>query len=186
MMLGELAGVFSGIEENLVRASRDGKHDWRRFWLGTVGLDGGARVRMVVLRGFEREGWVVTVFTDRRSPKWGELEREPRAELNFWNGRRSVQVRARGEAELLGEGELWEEMRGRIPERSRGDYCARVVPGEEIGEPEEGWELGGEDFFGVIRVKVKEVDWLELSREGHRRACFEVGGDEVRGSWVQP
>ena len=38
------------------------------------------------------------------------------------------------------------------------------------------------EYFSVISAQVLAIDWLELHREGRRRALFDVQG----ARWLQP
>ena len=70
-----------------------------------------------------------------------------------------------------------------LPVHVAGDYAAEREPGTVLEDFEEGAELGEKWNFGVIVLTVEEMDWLELRREGHRRAGFrwvdEGMGDEL-------
>jgi pyridoxamine 5'-phosphate oxidase len=65
--------------------------------LATVGLDGGADARMVLLRGFDDRGFVW--FTNHDSPKARQLAAEPRAALVVAWPALSRQVRVVGPVE---------------------------------------------------------------------------------------
>jgi hypothetical protein len=59
-----------------------------------------------------------------------------------------------------------------------------VPPGAELqplGEAPAGQTMARE-FFAVMEAELLSLDWLELHRDGHRRARFDGGG----GRWLQP
>jgi pyridoxamine 5'-phosphate oxidase len=62
--------------------------------LATATPDGRPSARVVLLKGFDRRGFVF--FTDYRSRKGGELEANPRAALTFYWGELERQVRIEG------------------------------------------------------------------------------------------
>ena len=43
-------------------------------------------------------------------------------------------------------------------------------------------EAVAREYFGVIETQMESIDWLELHRDGHRRALFK--GETSR--WLQP
>ena len=71
--------------------------------LSTVGADGQPTARMVLLKGFDAEGFVF--YTNLESRKAGELAGNPRASLLFWWDRLHRQVRIEGMVESVDEAE---------------------------------------------------------------------------------
>lgn len=181
-----LEGELESFWTQLSRATCDGKHSFRKLWLATVDDAGFPQVRLVVLRRFEKASREFEIYTDPRTPKWAELRQRPIAQVNFWDAKASLQVRCDCGVELIESGAHWEQARKSLPEHVAGDYAAVEVPGDEIGEPEEGWRVGEEWSFGIVRLRIQKMDWLKLSREGHRRARFDWTGGAFRGTWVQP
>jgi len=167
-------------------AQQDTKHGFRKLCLATVNGEGLPQGRMVISRKFEKASRILMVYTDPRTPKWDELRKNPLAQVTLWDEESKVQLRCDCRAELLEEGELWEEARESVPEHMAGDYAAVKIPGEKIENWEEGWELGGTWYFGVICLRIEKMDWLKLSREGHQRACFSWQNGVETHSWKQP
>jgi pyridoxamine 5'-phosphate oxidase len=71
--------------------------------LATVGDDGLPNVRMVLMKGVDPKGFVF--YTNLDSQKGRELERQPRAALNFHWKSLSRQVRVRGPVERVDDAE---------------------------------------------------------------------------------
>jgi pyridoxamine 5'-phosphate oxidase len=71
--------------------------------LSTVGADGQPTARMVLLKGFDAEGFVF--YTNLESRKAGELAGNRRASLLFWWDRLHRQVRIEGMVESVDEAE---------------------------------------------------------------------------------
>ena len=70
--------------------------------LATVGADGQPTARMVLLKGFDAEGFVF--YTNLESRKAQELAGNPRASLLFWWDRLHRQVRIEGAVEPVDGG----------------------------------------------------------------------------------
>ncbi len=68
-----------------------------------MGADGQPTARMVLLKGFDAEGFVF--YTNLESRKAHELAGNPRASLLFWWDRLHRQVRIEGTVELVDEAE---------------------------------------------------------------------------------
>ena len=103
--------------------------------LSTVAADGQPSIRMVLLKGFDPEGFVF--FTNLESRKAGELAGNPRAALLFWWDKLHRQVRIEGEVEQVDGAEADAYFASR-PHGSRIGAIAspqsRVIEGREVLE----------------------------------------------------
>lgn len=167
--------------QELQRAALDRHHDWRTPVLATVGLDGSAQARTVVLREVRPSSQHLLIYTDARSPKAVELQAQPVASVVCWSRRLSWQLRLqlRFQVVLKGEetGAAWERVRH---SRSASDFLARRAPGAALPESKEA-DLSTPQL-AVLLGQVLAMDWLELRRDGHRRARLDAQG--VR--WLVP
>ena len=162
--------------QELVRAPHDRHHAWRTPVLATQGLDqNGPQARTVVLRHADPILWNLRVYTDARAPKCAELLGQPMAQLSFWSQRLNWQLRVSAQASIDFDGEqvnaTWERMRG---SRASGDYLSPLPPGhiqsasEDMGDKPAGHQR--EHHLAILNFKVIAMDWLALSKDGHRRA----------------
>lgn len=186
------------IWKELVRATHDRHHAWRTPVLATAGGDGMVNARTVVLRKAREEGGgVLEIYTDRRSPKVVELVDQPSACLVFWSARLRWQLRVRVDVSVQTDGPYVESLWQMVKQtRAVGDYLGLLPPGEPMSEPTspdatETSNADGpvasvdreqENYFAVLTAQVREIDWLELRSDQHRRA--RIAGDQWR--WVKP
>lgn len=164
------------IWKELGRASLDRHHEWRTPVLASVGADGLPDARTVVLRQADAQAGQLTFYTDSRSPKVAQLQAQDSAMLVFWSSRLSWQLRVRMTCTVITVGPeveaLWQGVK---QSAAAGDYLSPLAPGECL--PQDG-AAGTETNhaptpshnFALLRAQVLQMDWLELSREGHRRA----------------
>lgn len=204
--------IRSHIWKELVRASRDKHHDWRTPVLATTGLDGLAQARTVVLRHAHMTTFELDLYTDSRSAKVQELKAQAQAQLVFWSSRLGWQLRAQVKVSVITSGPeldaLWQIVR---QSPSAGDYLSPLAPGAVLPEAhadadadadadvdgnaganadadskaERKVPLNGPlaaPCFAVLRAQVTQMDWLELSRTGHRRALL----DAHTWAWLAP
>lgn len=172
------------IWKELGRASQDRHHEWRTPVLATIGLDGLANARTVVLRRADAADAQLDIYTDSRSPKVAQLQAQSQAQLVFWSARLGWQLRASVRFQVITSGpvveSLWQSVR---QSASAGDYLSTAAPGENLPATQ-AKALAAEPTvcFAVLRAVVLEMDWLELSREGHRRGklCAQTW------QWVTP
>jgi hypothetical protein len=191
----DLDATLAEIWRRLVRGAADRRAPFHTPQLASSADDGTARVRTVVLRAAQPESATLRVHTDRRSAKFGQIERRPAVELCFYDPRAKIQVRARGVAELhTGDGAdaAWAAT-GPSAQRC---YRAAHGPGTLLSDPRLG-DLtdaerdprdpdDGRARFAVVLIAVQRLEWLYLAAAGHRRAAFERDGAHWTGRWLAP
>lgn len=192
---GALSGALGEAFASLDRAVADERAPLRTPGLATRGADGAPRLRVVVLRAFDRGGPSLRVHTDRRSGKVGELAGDDRCSLLAYDPASWTQLRMEGRATLhAGDalaGEAWAASRA----SSLVAYGVEPAPGSPIArggayampDGDAAIEAGRANFC-VIVVRVRRLEWLHLAREGHRRAAFEFGEDGSlrHAAWLVP
>lgn len=172
----------------LGRAAADAKSPMRTVALATRSSEAGASARMVILRRFDRSRRVARIFTDARSSKVQALEAAPACTLLFWDPRLQVQMRATAQAAILRSGSAREAELAWLRPDSLRDYAADAPPGAPLPAS---CRPAYEDAiatrtFTLIDFTLESLDWLHLSRGGHRRAVIDWRNAETRRSWVQP
>ena len=181
-----LSEIHSQIWQSLQEGVTDSESSWKICSLATIDSEARPRNRMVVLRGVDEKLRELLVFTDPRTPKWSELLEKGFAELLFWNAEEKRQLRCQCTVTLHEDDEIAARYQAQLPAHVAGDYAAKRKPGTVVENLEEGAELGEKWNFGVVVLKVVEMDWLELRREGHRRGGFRWEGEEWTMNWLQP
>lgn len=165
----------------LQRATVDRHHEWRTPVLATTGLDGIPDARTVVLRGANAKACELVFFTDRRSPKVAELQAEGKAAFVFWSKRLSWQLRVRVVTQVHTTGSLVDAAWERISQSpAAGDYLAADAPGSALRK--QAAANPGAHHLAVVTSRIEHLDWLELARQGHRRARLTQGTLE----WLIP
>lgn len=153
----------------LQRATVDRHHEWRTPVLATTGLDGLPQARTVVLRGADAQASQLVFFTDSRSPKVAELQSVQAAAFVFWSKRLSWQLRVRVSTQVHTAGTLVDAAWARVSQSAAaGDYLAPHAPGSALDQATD--DSPGRHHLAVVTARIDHLDWLELAREGHRRA----------------
>ncbi len=177
------------IWKELGRASLDRHHEWRTPVLASADADGLPDARTVVLRLVDAQAGQLTFYTDSRSPKVTQLQAQASAMLVFWSARLSWQLRLRVACSVITSGPevdaLWQGVK---QSAAAGDYLSPRPPGAVL-PPSSGTADAAEanvpaptHSFAVLRAQVLQMDWLELSRDGHRRAKLSASTWE----WLTP
>jgi hypothetical protein len=175
--------------QELTRAPHDRHHEWRTPVLATQGIgQSGPQARTVVIRHADAPLWALRVYTDARSPKCSELAVQPLAQLTFWSKRLNWQLRVSALATVEFEGEqvnaAWERVR---QSHACADYLSAFPPGHIQSSIK---ATGGNTVealrghhLAVLNFKVTTMDWLALSKDGHRRARLTPAGEM---EWLVP
>lgn len=154
----------------------------RHLALATSRMNGGASVRILVLRSANRQKGILTFFTHRNSGKLRELESDPKAELLLWDQASQFQARLTVTASVLpGSPVLWD----RLGDRARLNYARDPIPGERIGGPDAPQPLPDPALLAVLEMRITEMDILRLSTTPQSRAWFRAA-DGFTGHWVAP
>jgi hypothetical protein len=175
------------IWKELGRASLDRHHEWRTPVLASIDTDGLPDARTVVLRQVDAVAGQLTFYTDSRSPKVAQLQAQVSAVLVFWSARLSWQLRVRVACTVITSGPeveaLWQ---GVSQSAAAGDYLSPRPPGAVLspgrGTADTANAPAPTHSFALLRAQVLQMDWLELSRDGHRRA--QLGANTW--DWITP
>ncbi len=161
--------------------------------LATVGLTGKPASRVVLLKGFDRQGFVF--YTNYHSRKSQELEAHPWAALNFWWVALERQVRIEGRAEKVSAVESDAYFHSRPRDSQLGAWASpqsevisdRQVLEQSLFDLEEkyaGQELiPRPDHWGGWRIVPEAIEfWQGRSSRLHDRLLYQLQTD---GTWLR-
>ncbi len=173
-------------------------HPWYTASLSTQSGEG-PEARTVVLRMADKEKHFLVCHSDSRAGKVAQIRRQPAVHWLFWDAANSVQLRASGLASLHHGNEQAREAWAQLPALTKGNMSAALPPGTPVGEPETGisaytrhpeiTEAENEAWFRhfvVIETQVLTMDWLWISRNGHRRARIDYRERRPLMQWLVP
>jgi hypothetical protein len=173
------------IWRELSRACKDRHHEWRTPVLSTVNHEGQINARTVVLRAADSATQELTIFTDSRSAKVQECRDNPNALFVFWSKRLNWQLRIKVQVQVIEQGDevisMWNQIKG---SRAAADYTSFIAPGTPIlpSLSDTHNDQAEQTYFTILKAQVLQIDWLELSRQGHRRAQF----SKDSFTWLNP
>ncbi len=185
--LQALPDIEAALWRELSRAVRDRHHAWRCATLATVSAQADGvqpEARTVVLRDCDHDARRLLVYTDARSAKAQQAERRPQGVLVVWSPALGWQLRLHVALVLHTSGlqvsSRWAQLK-LTP--AAQDYLSPLPPGTPLdatapAQP----ERGSREHFAVLECQVQSTDWLELHRDGHRRARFDADG----ARWLAP
>jgi hypothetical protein len=156
--------------------------------LASTDADGLPDARTVVLRQVDAVAGQLTFYTDSRSPKVLQLQAQAQAMLVFWSARLGWQLRVRVACKVITAGQeveaLWQGVK---QSAAAGDYLSPLPPGAVLTQGSstpnaETTDVMPVHSFALLRAQVLQIDWLELSRAGHRRAQLSA----THWEWLTP
>lgn len=180
--MSDLAAFLDRAWDALGRGVADGAHPMRTVTLATVGSDGGAEARMVVLRGARRGAGEVETHVDAASAKMDQIA--PRATVLAWDPGAQLQLRLRvalRTADADTADERWDAM----PQGARRNYGGIPRPGQRLDDPDAYAPGAARERLAVLIGRVDEIDALDLSTTPHARAVFRRNGG-FAGEWIAP
>ena len=159
--------------------------------------DDGPQARYAVLRAVDPTGATVAFHTDRRSPKFAQLQADPRIGWCFFG--HGEQVRLSGRVQLHADDAQADAAWAASGRSARQNYAGANPPGSPVDQPGEGGPPGlgtppldeaglaeARSRFVFARIQVLSLDWLSLSAGGHCRARFDRSDDRWDARWLTP
>jgi pyridoxamine 5'-phosphate oxidase len=186
LRLNSLPEIEAAVWRELGQACNDKSHPWRTPVLATVSAEGLPNARTVILRECDAATRTLMAFTDARSAKVAELQAQPHAMLVIWSNAQvpwqlRLQARAQVQTTGLAVSSRWAQLK---LSPAAQDYVSPLAPGTALNDEPAGSlaDREGRGHFAVLTFAVNSMDWLELHRDGHRRARFDAQG----ARWLVP
>lgn len=190
--------VLTSIWHLLFRGAVQKKDPLHTATIGTTD-NGISQLRTVVLRKTEKTTRQLYFYTDIRSEKVQQLNKNPTLSWLFYHPKKNIQIRAIGKAKIHYQDELANQHWQNIPSYGRKTYGTVQAPSTMIKESSDNlpdlWK--GEEIamakteyayanFALIVCEITALEWLHLQRSGHQRAKFSWINDEWVGEWLVP
>ncbi|HSM63677.1 MAG TPA: pyridoxamine 5'-phosphate oxidase family protein [Gillisia sp.] len=148
--------------------------------LATLGKNASVSQRTVILRGITEDKSLL-FYTDLRSTKIKQIQRNPKANCLFYDPKNQLQLIFKGEIIIHKDDEIWEEHKDRIDGNSINNYNSLLAPGKPIKNPftvERTETLN----FGLLEFKPVRMEYLKLKEDSnHLRARLLLD----KGIWKQ-
>jgi pyridoxamine 5'-phosphate oxidase len=155
-------------------------------------------IRTVALRKALATEKTLIFHTDYRSPKLNQIIKNDKVSWLFYDQKAKIQLRIKTKATVHYNDEITLKHWYAARSESKKTYLVQPAPSvisdvstDGLSEFKE-TELSdkqldtGYQNFAVIKCMVKELDWLYLNKDGHRRAKFIFQNDTVKQYWLVP
>ena len=174
--------ILKDAKKQLSSALVHKKHSFRHFTLTTLSLDGGPHSRMVVLRDFDPEKLTFSIYTDSRSEKIKELNKDSRAEFLFYDRNQLLQLAVKVNLiDIIPS----EEKFYNLPDSYKKDYCIIHQPGTPIKGPGEVCYDFDKGYLIELNFEAVQLEYLKLKRPNHLRAKFHIN-QNWKGVFITP
>lgn len=193
-MFDTLDACLTDCRDRLIRAPRDRKSPLHTPVIVTGDVD----ARVMVLRAFDSAAWSLRFHTDARSPKAKVIAADPRVVVLFYDKGAKIQIRARGEGQILTTGPQVDTAWAASTNFARRCYLgdgpgtlsdvptSGLPPEFEGTEPDDVQIIPARENFALLMITLTKLDWLYLAHTGHVRAQFARADDGWQGRWVAP
>ena len=186
----DLNTILDNIWLHLSQSTDDLNHPWRLPSLSTQGLNG-PTVRTMVLRSADPQKRILTAHTDVRSTKIPGFRNDPRTAWLFFNPKTKEQLRANGRGIIHHNNKPAQIAWNETSLENKYNYATQLPPGSKNDRPtadqiHENSLANKYLNFAIIQCDITEIDWLQLTSNGHRRALFNWNGNTWNKSWATP
>lgn len=153
----------------------------------------------VVLREASIGDKALIFYTDIRSKKVDEIQRNNKLTVIAYNHEERTQLILKGEAEIHHQDKIAKEYWYKDGFKGRRSYLAQPAPSTPIDKPADGLayldtdkfedtDITGYENFAVVKININYLEYAKLNREGNRRAKFvpDAANNNWVGNWLIP
>lgn len=171
--------------KKIVNGSTKRKNGFRTMCVGTINEDNSTSLRTVINRKADELNKTIFFYTDNRSRKFYELQKDNRISLLFYDAKQKTQIVIKAIAELHSSNSLTNDKWKTTTAQSRLGYMTTEPPNSKSIEPTIGYDKKFsavkptnsesdlfEKNFSVISCKAYELEFLYLDFNGNYKATF--------------
>ncbi len=176
---------FDELLLELHKGASEKDHPFHYFCLGTVGLDGLARLRTIALREIT-EDLQLFFFTDYRSKKIIHLKENNKVGLLFYHPKKFLQLRIEGLAKIHSNESYTKQYWNSVNAGNKKDYTTTEAPGSRLSDPQRIDYLNDKHYFCIVEVTPFKIEYLKLEQPNHLRVRFSKKGELWHSEFLVP
>ena len=196
----DLAGLEELAWKKLVNGSVKKKNGFRTMCVGTIGSDDSASLRIVINRKVDELQKTILFYTDIRSRKFIDLQKDNRVSLLFYDARQKIQIVVKASAEISNDNIFIENRWQTSSPQARLGYMTIEAPNTPSDNPTLGYDAKYSEIkpteaesnlfkknFTIFVCKVYELEFLYLDYLGNSKANFYYKNGVLDNSfWAVP
>ena len=191
--------IFDNIKELLIDGVKNRNHPFHTPVFTNMDVNNLGDSRIIVLRHFDPEKYILNFHTDFRSPKVGNILQNNNSLFVFYDHNLKIQLRIKTISNVNNQNDIAKLIWDKTNLMSRKCYLTKKAPSSITDNPEDGIKLDlkgreptkadsemGYKNFTVIESKIIEIDWLHLDASGHRRLNIKLKNKKPSFDWIIP
>ncbi len=176
---------FNEVWRELKAGTSDEGHPFKVCSLATFETQDHIKQRILNLREITQENTLL-FYTDSRSSKIAQINKNPNASVLFYNYKINLQVIIRGIVKVHTNDELMQDHKLMVEGRSINDYNTKYSPGKKINNPL-AVKRTQEINFAVLELVPESIEYLKLRDEPNRiRAVFSKEDEKWHKNFLIP
>lgn len=181
----DLKSLESLAWKKLLNGSVKKKNGFRTMCVGTIGSDSTVALRTVINRKVDELQKNIFFYTDNRSRKFFDLQKNNQVSLHFYDAKQRVQIVLKAHAEICDDAVFTENRWQASSPQARLGYMTLDAPNTKSENPTLGYDEKFSETkptdaesdlfkknFTIIICKVYELEFLYLDYVGNRKANF--------------
>ena len=140
--------------------------------------------RTVVLRDTTSE-FDLIFYTDFRSNKITDFQKNANASVLFYNHKKLLQVKVCGVVKMITSGKEYDEYWSKVQGKSTKDFITQKAPGTIIKNPDLVEYKEDNHHFCLLKLVPEKIEYLRLKRPNHIRAEF-TKANNWQGTFLNP
>ncbi|PKA99447.1 pyridoxine/pyridoxamine 5'-phosphate oxidase [Flavobacteriaceae bacterium MAR_2009_75] len=177
--------IWGELKEELILGVTQKGHPFRFCTFTSVDSENSPQMRTVVLRHISTELNPI-FYTDKRSKKIFEIEKNNKVSLLFYNPEKLLQIKIEGRASILNNPQRIEDLWAEVPENNKKDYTTDLAPGTFIDNPDKVAYLADKNYFCPVEIEPHKIEYLKLKRPNHIRVSFLKENGSWKGKFMVP
>jgi len=191
--------ILSEIKLKLANAVIDRKNNFHTAIFSNITIDNKISSRTVVLRKYDPLTNIINFHTDIRSKKIVEIKKNPETYFLFYNNKDKIQLRMNTISKIHTQNDIsiknWKITKissrkcylATKPPGSISKIATDSIPENLIGkDPNLEESENGYQNFSVIENEIKDIEWLYLSANGHKRLIIKDLNEKIKYNWLIP
>ena len=159
------------ISNELNAAVTELNHPLKFCVLSSIGLDNTPQSRIVILRKVTPD-FKFTFFTDERSEKVHQIKANSNVSLLFYHPINKIQIKVNGTASLVEDPDIIQKKWLRQSPVAQKNYTTTKAPGSKLNDAHEIQYLKDENYFCIVTIQAKKVEYLKLKDTSHFKVKF--------------